>query len=163
MTAKPPVKTRALPIEEVISVNPFIVRRRIAFRDCDPAGIVYTPRFLDPIATSALELFMSEIIGLYGQRDKAIQGLDLPAKAVTMVFHNPVSYGDIIELRVFCSHIGTTTFESTVSGYSEEGLHLFDCAITSIAIDSDEYRSTALPEYLIKKLSSYQNKNADHS
>ena len=98
-----PIKSRAIPIEQIISLQPFVVRRRIAFRDCDPAGIVYTPRFLDPIATSALDLFMGELVGGLGDSDEPSKGLATPAKALNMVFHNPVRHRDLIDMEVYCS------------------------------------------------------------
>lgn len=146
------VKSRAIPIEQIISLQPFVVRRRIAFRDCDPAGIVYTPRFLDPIATSAADLFMAELVGPYGNRDKEIEGLDLPAKAVNLVFHSPCRHGDLIDMELYCSRIGNITFETTIEARSSDDTALFDCRITTISVEHNPYRSSPLPEYLIHRL-----------
>lgn len=146
------VETRAIPIEQVVSLQPFIVQRRIAFRDCDPAGIVYTPRFLDPIATSAVDLFMGELIGLYGQRDEEVAGLDLPAKAVNLVFHSPARYGDLVNLKVFCSGVGNTTFELGIAGAAQDGTALFDATLTLICVAPSEYRSIPVPEYVQQRL-----------
>jgi acyl-CoA thioesterase FadM len=150
------VESRAIPIEQIISLQPFIVRRRIAFRDCDPAGIVYTPRFLDPIATSAADLFIAELIGPYGNRDKEIKGLDTPAKAVNMVFHSPSRHGDLLDLEVYCSRIGTTSFETAIEARSEDGKPRFDCRITVLSVEHNPFRASPLPEYLIEKLSPHQ-------
>ena len=149
------LKTRAVPIEQIVSLDPFIVRRRIAFRDCDPAGIVYTPRILDPIAISAIELFIAELIGPYGDRDKSIDGLDLPAKAVSMVFHSPLRYGDLADLSVYCSRIGNTTFDLTVDARSTCGEALFDCTTTMICIGKAARRSILVPDYVQNKLQPY--------
>ena len=149
--------TRAVPIERIVSVAPFIVERRIAFRDCDPAGIVYTPRFLDPISTSAGELFLAELIGLFGDRDAQISEYDFPAKAVSMVFHRPVHHGDHIMLHVSCTRIGNTTFDVSVAGRSDSGESLFDCITTLICIDRVAFAAKPLPTYLLQKLHPYLN------
>lgn len=151
------VESRAIPIEQIISLQPFIVRRRVAFRDCDPAGIVYTPRYLDPIATSAGDLFMAELIGPYGNRDKEVEGLETPAKAVTMVFHNPSRLGDLIDMRVSCSRIGKSTFEIMIEASSPENTALFDCRITLITVEQNPLRSIALPHHLVEKLQPYSS------
>ena len=146
---------RAQPIESILSLNPFVVRRRIAFRDCDPAGLVYTPRFLDPIAISAIELFQAELFGLYGSRDPQLNGIDLPAKAVNMVFHNPVKMGEVIDLEVYCSRLGRSTCEFTVLGKGADDVLRFECALTTICIDPQAYKSVPLPDYLREKLLPY--------
>jgi len=148
-------ETRAIPIEQIISLQPFVVRRRIRFGDCDPAGIVYTPCFLDPISTSAWDLFMAEMIGGYGDRDKQVEGLDTPAKAVNMVFHSPVRYGDLVDLEVYCSGIGNTTFEVSVAGRGLDGTPRFDSTLTAICVAHGPYRSIAVPEYLKQRFQPY--------
>ena len=150
------VKSRAVPIEQLVSLQPFTVRRRIAFRDCDPAGIVYTPRFLDPISTGALDLFMAELVGPYGHRDTEVHGLDMPAKAVNLVFHDRVHYGELIDLRIACTRIGNTTFDARVSGRSLSDEPLFDSTITVICVAHQPYRAIPVPDYLRGKLADHQ-------
>ncbi|MEM1111222.1 MAG: thioesterase family protein [Pseudomonadota bacterium] len=143
---------RAIPIERVVSTQPYIVRRRVAFRDCDPAGIVYTPRFLDPIATSAGELFMAELVGVFGQRDEPLKGVDFPAKALSMVFHSPARHGDILDLHVGCARIGNTSFDTRVDAFSTEGQAVFTCTMTVVCIDPGVYQSCPIPDYMREKL-----------
>ena len=42
--------------EAVVSKQPFTVRRRVRFGDCDPAGVVYTVQFSEYVV-SAMDLF----------------------------------------------------------------------------------------------------------
>ena len=44
-------------LDKLVSRQPVIVHRRILWGDCDPAGVVYTPRFGDYF-TSARDWFM---------------------------------------------------------------------------------------------------------
>ena len=145
---------RAIPIEQLVSIKPFIVKRRVAFRDCDPAGIVYTPRFLEPISTSSSELFIAELFGPFGQRDEPLLGLGFPAKAVNMVFHSPAKVGDILDIEMYVSKIGNTTYEVTAQA-SNEGRAVFDCRLTMICVKSKSFTAVPLPEYVIEKLSDY--------
>ena len=147
--------TRAVPIERVISVRPFIVRRRIAFRDCDPAGLVYTPRFFDPIATSALELFMMEACGPPDARDDFAEGLGFPAKAFNLVFHKGTRLGDMIDIRVACARVKKTTFAFSVEGRDAGGDLLFDGELTSICVRRDSFAATPVPPELRARLNEY--------
>ena len=146
---------RATPLEYVISVRPFIVRRRIAFRDCDPAGIVYTPRFLDPIATGATDLFLSQLIGPMENRDEGLSNFGTPAKATEFVFHKGVKLGAEIDVEVFCKNIGNTSFALGLVAHDAEGTPLFDGSLTLIAIQADSFTAVDVPEVLRNKLESY--------
>lgn len=42
--------------EQVLSERPLVIRRRVKWGDCDPAGVVYTPMFSEYVI-SAAELF----------------------------------------------------------------------------------------------------------
>ena len=152
------IETRAIPVEQIVSLQPFVVRRRIAFGDCDPAGIVYTPRFLDPISTGAVDLFMQELIGTFGTRDKPVGGIDTPAKAVNLVFHSPSRHRDLIDLEIYCSGIGNSTFDLTVEARAQDDKKLFDCTMTFICVDPSTYSSVPVPELLIEKLQSQYKK-----
>jgi len=147
-------ETRAIPVEQIVSLQPFVVRRRIAFGDCDPAGIVYTPRFLDPISTGAVDLFMQELVGTFGTRDKPVGGIDTPAKAINLVFHSPSRHRDLIDLELYCSRIGNSTFDITVEARAQDGKKLFDCTMTLICVDPAAYTSVPVPEFLSEKLQS---------
>jgi len=149
------VGSRAIPIEQVVSVKPFVVRRRIAFRDCDPAGIVYTPRFLDPMATGAMDLFMMELTGPMEQRDPEMGDLGTPAKAVELLFHRGSPLGAMVDITVDCTEIGNRTFTLGLEGANAHGEALFSGKLTLICIDRGSFTSIPLPEPLREKLAAY--------
>ena len=149
------LQTRAVPTEQLISVDPFVVRRRVAFRDCDPAGIVYTPRFLDPFATGAADLFMMHVIGPMGSRLPGLETLATPAKAVELVFHGPSPQGALIDIQVACTGFGKTTFELSLEGQSEAGAPLFSIRMTLICVTHDSFKAIGVPDGLREALSAY--------
>ena len=154
---------RLQPIEEVISRRPFLAKRRICFSDCETSGQIYPPRYLDPIAINALEEFLAPIIGYFGKTNEAFNGLAFPAKALNMDVHSNVEPGDVIDIEVFTTHIGTSTFEVTVSGMDNrcvpylDSLPIFDCSITSICIDSQTFKAQKLPSKLVEALESHMH------
>ncbi|MEO0804112.1 MAG: hypothetical protein AAFY57_17845 [Cyanobacteria bacterium J06642_2] len=146
---------RAIPVEEVVSVNPFIVRRRIAFRDCDPAGIVYTPRFFDPIATGALDLFFLEAFGFERAMDEGLEHVGTPAKAVEFVFHKPSPLHALIDIEIHCEKIGTKTFVVAMEARNAESEALFSARLTIICVNRDGFTSIPVPELMKQKLGRY--------
>ena len=147
--------SRAIPIEQVISVQPFVVRRRIAFRDCDPAGIVYTPRFFDPIATGAADLFFMEICGAQGARDAGLETLGTPAKAINFVFHKATPLNALIDIRVCCDEIRSRTFTLGLEATNAEGGSLFSGRMTIICVDKETFTSIPVPRILRERLTMY--------
>ena len=144
-----------IPIERVVSIDPFVIQRRIAFRDCDPAGVVYTPRFLDPIATSAVDLFVQALIGRPTDRVAPFDKIGFPAKAVEIVFHHPTRLDELVDIKLSIKTIRKRTFTVLASAYNQTNDHLFDAALTLIAIAKGEWRSVDLPSELLQRLAPY--------
>ncbi len=42
--------------EAVLADTPFVVRRRVKWGECDPAGVVYTPSFSEYVACETHQL-----------------------------------------------------------------------------------------------------------
>jgi acyl-CoA thioesterase FadM len=140
--------------ESVISTVPFTVRRRVRFGDCDPAGVVYTPRFSD-YAVSAMDLFLSDLMdGPYLDR----LGVQTPLKALAFVFLAPLRPNDEFDMVVSVRELRTRTFDLAVVA-SIGSRAVFEASITPICITSDgERRSIAIPEPLRTLLTQYQQK-----
>ena len=61
-------------VEHVVSTHPFTVRRRIRWGDCDPAGVVYTGRFVEYLL-GAVDLRSEMIKRFLGVRDRQQIGI----------------------------------------------------------------------------------------
>ena len=90
---------------------PFFTRRyRIEWGQCDPAGIVFAPRYLDMFAESTILLF--EAAGLGKKRamlgDLGIAGF--PMVGVNARFVRPATYGDEVEIRTAAPSFGRSSF-----------------------------------------------------
>lgn len=141
--------------ESVISKVPFIVRRRVRFGDCDPAGVVYTPRFAD-YTVSAMELFLSDLMG--GPYLERLAGLETPLKALTFVFSAPLRPNDEFDMHVTVRELRTRTFDLAVVA-TLSSITVFEVAITPICITSGgDRRSVPIPETLRTLLTTYQQK-----
>lgn len=144
------------PIESIDTTRPFVMTRRIAFRDCNPAGVVYAPRFFDPIATSASEAFMNALMGRPKQRVAPFDNIGFPAKAVRFVFHDPVEFDASINIEVSVGAIRTHTFDVVIEAFLEAERKAFDANLTLIAIAKGEWCSVEIPPKLRTQLAAFQ-------
>jgi len=90
---------------------PFMQRAlRIEWGQCDPAGIVYAPRYLDMFGESTVLLF--EHAGLPRKRDMLSQlGIaGFPMIDVSARFHRPTSYGDDVLVQTAAPEFGGSSF-----------------------------------------------------
>src|SRR5258708_24539280 len=100
--------------EEVVSTNPFTVRRVARWTECDPAGVVYTGNFAEYML-SAVHLFRRHVLQASWQEIKSIAKVDTPAKAITMVFNGSLWPDDVFDVTVRVGDIRTRTFDFVVS------------------------------------------------
>ena len=92
-------------------MTPFLTRRvRIEWGQCDPAGIVYAPRYLDIFGESTILLF--EAAGLPKKRtmlaDMNVAGF--PMVEVSARYLSPTSYGDEVTVEAAAPDFANSSF-----------------------------------------------------
>lgn len=91
--------------------TPFLTRRvRIEWGQCDPAGIVYAPRYLDMFGESTILLF--EAAGLPRKRDmlRDLGVAGFPMVDVSARFVRPTAYGDDVTIESAVPVFGNASF-----------------------------------------------------
>jgi 4-hydroxybenzoyl-CoA thioesterase len=94
-------------------VAPIIHRRQltVAWGDCDPAGIVFNPRFFEYFDTSTWLLF-DAALGVKPQDLSATYGIiGLPLVDARANFLKPVKFGDTIEIASHVTKFGRASLE----------------------------------------------------
>ena len=87
----------------------FILPVRIAFGDCDPAGIVYFPNFFRWFDAGMHEMFAS--VGLSAEKVSRETGLVVwPSIDAKATFHAPARYGESVEVRTSITEWRSRTF-----------------------------------------------------
>lgn len=92
-------------------MTPFLTRRlRIEWGQCDPAGIVYAPRYLDMFGESTILLF--EAAGLPRKRDmlRELGVAGFPMVNVAARFLRPTAYGDEVTIESAAPAFGNASF-----------------------------------------------------
>lgn len=95
---------------------------RIEWGDCDPAGIVFFPRYLDHFNESTIQLF--EFVGLPKKRDmlREMGVAGFPMVDLKVKFIHPTSYGDDVRIETDRPEWGRSSFKINHKLFLEDAL-----------------------------------------
>ncbi len=142
--------------EKLVATQPVTVRRRILWGDCDPAAVVYTPRFGDYFA-AARDWFLRAGIGVLDRPHPARGGISFPMRALAYDFQSFLAADDVMDMRVFVKHISARTFTIDVSALNlATGRVAFVATGTQICFDRDSMTASALPAEIAEALEQYR-------
>jgi 4-hydroxybenzoyl-CoA thioesterase len=94
-----------------MTMSPFYSRPyRITWGECDPAGIVYAPRYLDMFGENTIRLF--EHAGLPKKRFmlKELGVAGFPMVEVSARYFRPTAYGDDVTIESAAPEFGGSSF-----------------------------------------------------
>ena len=141
--------------EYVRSRSPFIVRRRVRWGECDPAGVVYTGCFTEYLISAVL-LFMENLAG-DGQAGDAAQyrkklGIETPCKGMSLIFSAALWPGDVFDMHVRVGEIRNSSYDMTVQATRPDGSAVFEGKFSPICIPRGERRAIPIPDELRQRL-----------
>lgn len=141
--------------EALISTDPVTVRRRVKWGECDPAQVVYTPRFLDYTA-AAFGWFMRTVLDDVTPGLSAA-GIGTPAKAVSLEFHRMLRPDDWFDMTVKVAEVRTRTFDLEIRAHTLGGELAFVGRTTPIMFENATQRSVAIPAEIRDALCAYRD------
>jgi acyl-CoA thioesterase FadM len=136
------------------------VASRVKWGECDPAGIVYTPRFSDYVVETHLVCF-EHLFGSSPYDLLRVKGLALPAKALAIEFKHSLLPNQPFEMKARIAAIRTRTYDVGVSGFTREGIEAFSGTLTLICLNVAQGKSQPLPDFLLSKLRAAMNGDAE--
>ena len=88
----------------------------VEFNHCDPAGIVFYPRYFE-MTNSVAENFFREVVGQsYAAMMAAKQGV--PTARLEADFHAPSRLGDVLDWRMTLAKVGGTSVGATLEAWA---------------------------------------------
>jgi acyl-CoA thioester hydrolase len=142
-------------LDGVPAATPFKVRRRVKWGECDPAGVVYAPRFSDYVVEAWLA-FSAHLIGNPLHQRLRELDLDLPAKAMTLQFKQSLRPEQTFDMAVTVGEIRTRTFDLIILGTTLQGGSIFDAVFSPICVHNATRESRSIPAELRQRLESYR-------
>lgn len=143
-------------IEQVVSEVPLIVRRRVKWGDCDPAGVVYTVTFSEYVLSTA-DLFYGALFGTTPQRAKREQAFGTPTRALSFDFRRSLRPDDDFETTVTVADVRSRSFVLDFTGRTLEGETVFVARLTPVCVAPGERRAIEIPPPLRQALESYRD------
>ena len=127
--------------------NSITIKRKVLFGDCDPEGIVYTPRF-SYFVVEAIHDALS--VWLKGPGLRTLMGFDIlpPARAFSLAFLHPVTWDDELTMEVTVDNIGEHSFSFSVEGSVAKGIVAFTAELTHVCISPDTRKIVSVPDKL---------------
>ena len=126
------------------------VKRRIYWGDCDPAGIVYTPQFLD-MSFQAMEHFWSDHVQVRWLSLQSELGVTAPLVHVDMNFSSPARSGDEISIWFSIEKLGRSSihYRARVALGDQP---LFVIRFISSMVDEKVFKAVPIPEKIRTRL-----------
>lgn len=140
-------------VEGLVSRRPLVVRRVVKWGDCDPARVVYTPRFAE-FSVSAIGFFSAHVLGLSDEA-QVTGTIGLPMRAMAMEYFHFLAAGEAFEMTVYVSSIGSRTFGLDLRAANEMGRRVFRSQMTPICLDTTRGQAIEIPDTLRRKLEDY--------
>ena len=122
--------------------------QKILFKHCDPAGIVFFPRYFEMI-NDCVEAFFDDVIGIPYEELHITAGV--PTAEIKTQFKAPSRHGDRIVLVLECKNIGRSSLKLSIIASSQDSEVRF-VAETNLVYVNDAGRPTSWPETIKDKL-----------
>lgn len=115
----------------------------IRFQHCDPAGIVFYPRYVEMINATVEDWF--DHIGISFAEIHGPMEAAIPAVSLHVDFKSPARIGDILTFSLAVARLGTTSVALDIEAMDGTESR-FTSRITLVHIAKSDYRPSAWPE-----------------
>lgn len=121
---------------------PFTYPQKIKFKHCDPAGIVFYPRYFEMI-NDVVEAFFEDVVGYsFGDMQK---GNGIPTAQISAEFTAVSRLEDRLEIEMRCERLGRSSLNAHYVARCGDEIR-FTARSTLVFIDKTTGRSTRWPD-----------------
>lgn len=138
-----------------IETRPFTVTRTVKWGDCDPAGIIYTPRVLD-YAMEILEAWYREVVGVPWLKLNREMSMGAPTVRAELDFLDAPYPDQDMVLDLLVEDLGRSSLTFLVTGRDRAGKEFFRAKLISCFISRPAFKSTAIPQEFRDRIHAYQ-------
>jgi 4-hydroxybenzoyl-CoA thioesterase len=128
----------------------FTYRQKIKFRHCDPAGIVFYPRFFEMTNDTVEAFFEQELDFPFSQMHQAS---GIPTAQIEAKFKRPSRLGDILDITLTCTRIGRSSLDLSYQAVCGTEAR-FSATSTIVFIDA-QGASTPWPDHIRSRLETH--------
>ncbi len=131
----------------------YVFERCVRFGDCDPGGMLYTPRISYFVVEAILD-FVSQCFG--APAEKSIIGLGVlpPTRSFKVEFLKPITWDDELEIHVSLRELRKSALVFLVNGFLVTD-KVFTAELTQVCINPQTRQPTDIPEKMRLVLENY--------
>jgi acyl-CoA thioester hydrolase len=127
---------------------------RVGFSDTDAQGVVYYGRYMP-----YFDLARTEYHRHLGR--VSLANVDFAMRAVTVEYHAPARFDDLLEVFVRVERVGTTsiTYDHAAYGVDDNGdarMLMATAKATLVCISLDERRAVAVPDAFRERIAAFE-------
>jgi len=127
----------------------------VRFAHCDPAEIVFYPRFFDLFASVLEDWFAQGLGSPFGTDFMGPRNLRIPSLAITAQFQVACRLSEVIDFDLWVTRLGRSSLDLAIQG-SVAGETRLRAAWTMCVIDYATFKSTPIPEDLRERMRAFQ-------
>ncbi len=120
---------------------------RIRFRHCDPAGIVFYPRYVE-IINDLVEEWFERGLGLSFHALHVERGIGTPTASLQCEFRAPSRWQETLRQTLWLQRLGRTSLQAVARFEGPHGQLRLEAALTLVTVDMRSLRPTPVPEDL---------------
>lgn len=110
----------------------------IRFQHCDPAGIVFYPRYVEML-NATVEDWFTEVVGTSFAEIHVTKRTAIPVVSLSIDFRQVSRLGEILNFTLAVDRIGKTSVTLLINAESNDEVRL-DARLTLVHIGLDDYR-----------------------
>jgi acyl-CoA thioester hydrolase len=137
----------------------FSTTHRVGFSDTDAQGIVYYGRYLPYFDRARVEYHRS--LGLLGL-EVGKEGNEFVMRALTVEYHAPAVFDDLIEVYVRMARIGRTSATYELAAYrARDDVLLVTASQTLVLVDLQERQAVPIPESYRETIRAFEGESLE--
>ncbi|SPJ26020.1 acyl-CoA thioesterase [Palleronia abyssalis] len=126
----------------------------VMFQHCDPAGIVFYPRYFEMI-NEVVERFFGEAVGWSFRQMHTVERVGIPMGRIATDFHAASRLGDQLDWTLTTGRIGGASLDVTVAATCD-GQARLTAQGTLVLVDLDRMKSIRWPDERRATLETYK-------
>ncbi|MCE9665919.1 acyl-CoA thioesterase [Halomonas sp. M5N1S17] len=123
---------------------PFTTLRKVRFQHCDPAGIVFYPRYFE-LLNSVVEDWFAEVVGHDFNELHVTSRTGVPTASLATDFHAPSRLGETLRFELTVRRVGRTSLALRMTARCGDQPRL-TCDSTLVLVDLDSGRPLPWPD-----------------
>ncbi len=131
----------------------FVHDQLIRFSHCDPAAIVYFPRFFD-LAHSTMEDWFTDGLGIALRELIRERRIGTPTVKINCDFVKPLRMGDTLRFELRVSKLGNASVNLNYRG-TKDGIEHLQITQTLVFMNLDSAKATSIPNDVRERIEEF--------